>query len=117
MKSIGILWMQYGPYHLARLQALRRWAYPITVQALEISNRSRDYGWERSPVDANLITLIPNATAECSSFGSVFRLVRRELKKSKVEVCLLPSYSPKQCFAALLATKSLGVRAVMMNES
>jgi glycosyltransferase involved in cell wall biosynthesis len=30
---------------------------------------------------------------------------------------LLPSYSPKQSLAALLAAKSLGIRTVMMNES
>ena len=32
-------------------------------------------------------------------------------------MCLLPSYSPKQSLAALLAAKSLGLKTVMMNES
>src|SRR5262249_22404464 len=34
-----------------------------------------------------------------------------------VRVCLLPSYSPKQSLAALLAAKSLRIGTVMMNES
>jgi len=34
-----------------------------------------------------------------------------------VTVCFLPSYSPRQSLAALLAAKSIGIRTVMMNES
>src|SRR5262245_22829391 len=108
MKSIGILWLQYGPYHLARLQALRQRAHPIAVHALEMANVSRDYAWERSIANVDLNTLSSESTAERLRFGSVFRLVRRELRKLDIEVCLLPSYWPRQCLAALLAAKSLG---------
>jgi glycosyltransferase involved in cell wall biosynthesis len=55
--------------------------------------------------------------ADRLSFWQVFRSGRRKFAELKLQVCILPSYSPKQSLAALLAAKSLGIRTVMMNES
>ena len=117
MKSLGILWAQYGPYHFARVSAMCKLAIPATVRALELANRSSDYGWARTDGAREIMTLFPNAVAEHLPFTFVFRRVRRRLAELEVQVCLLPSYSPSQSFAALLAAKSLGIRTVMMNES
>jgi glycosyltransferase involved in cell wall biosynthesis len=43
--------------------------------------------------------------------------MRNKMAELSIEVCLLPSYSPKQSLAALIAAKSLGIRTVMMNET
>jgi 1,2-diacylglycerol 3-alpha-glucosyltransferase len=117
MTSIAILWAQYGPYHFARVRALKQLAGPTQVHALELANQSRDYAWSRSAGTTELITLCPGMVTEQLSFQTVFRQTRRHLKELGVEVCFLPSYSPKQPLAALLATKSLGIKTVMMNES
>ena len=116
MKSLAILWAQYGPYHFARVAALRKSAGSVKVHALELASRTSDYQWNR-PAAADLITLYPGAVAEHLSFREVFPRVRRSLAELEVEVCLLPSYAPIQSLAALLAAKSLGIRTVMMNES
>jgi glycosyltransferase involved in cell wall biosynthesis len=115
--GLAVLWAQYGPYHFARVEALRRLAGPDRVHALEFSNDSEDYLWERQKSASGLITLCPGIAAEQLSFTTVFRSARRQLAALGVRVCLLPSYSPKQSLAALLAAKSLGIRTVMMNES
>ena len=117
MTSIAILWAQYGPYHFARVRALKQLAGPMQVHALELANHSRDYAWTRSAESAQLITLCPGMVSEKVPFQTVFRHTRRRLKELGVEVCLLPSYSPQQPLAALLAAKSLGIKTVMMNES
>jgi len=117
MNSIGILWAQYGPYHHARVAALRKLAAPIKIHALELANRSALYGWKRADNESELITLCPGAEAEKLSFWNVFWRARKLFAELKLEVCILPSYSPKESLAALLAAKSLGIRAVMMNES
>lgn len=117
MTSIGILWMQYGPYHLARAAALRELARPARVHALELANRSRDYAWNRTANSVEPVCICPGAVSEQLSFQTVFRRTRQRLKELEIEVCLLPSYAPKQPLAALLAAKSLGVKTVMMNES
>ena len=116
-KSLGVLWVQYGPYHSARFTALKRLAGSAKVHALEFSNQTSIYAWNRSNVPADLITLCPGAVAEELSFLQVFRKARRTFAELKLDVCFLPSYAPRQPLAALLAAKSLGIRTVMMNES
>jgi len=116
MKNLGILWAQYGPYHLARAAALKRLAGPVRVHALELANQTSTYGWQRAAT-GDLITLCPGAVADRLSFGRVFQRCRRMFAELKLEVCILPSYAPQQPLAALLAAKSLGLRTVMMNES
>jgi glycosyltransferase involved in cell wall biosynthesis len=116
MNSIGILWAQYGPYHLARVAALKKLAGLVKVHALELASQTSHYEWKRGTT-LDLITLCPSAVAEQLSFWRVFRRARRVFAELKIEVCLLPSYAPRQPLAALLAAKSLGIRTVMMNES
>ena len=116
MQALGILWAQYGPYHFARVAALKRQAEPGKVHALELASQTSDYEWKRSTV-TDLITLRPGAVAERLSFREVFLCARRTFADLKIQVCFLPSYAPKQSLAALLAAKSLGIRTVMMNES
>jgi 1,2-diacylglycerol 3-alpha-glucosyltransferase len=113
---IGILWAQYGPYHFARAAALKQQSGPGKIHALELANQTSDYEWERTAA-AELVTLCPGAVAERLSFSQVFRRARRIFAELKLNVCILPSYAPKQSLAALLAAKSLGIRTVMMNES
>jgi 1,2-diacylglycerol 3-alpha-glucosyltransferase len=117
MPSFGVLWSQYGPYHFARVAALKSHADEQTIHALEIASRTSDYQWSRSGARVNLITLFPGAVVERLSFWRVFLRTRRSFAQLKLDVCFLPSYSPKQPLAALLAAKSLGIRTVMMTES
>ena len=114
---MGVLWVQYGPYHSARFMALKKHAGSAKVHALEFSNQTSVYAWNRSELPKDLITLCPGAVAEELPFLQVFRQARRAFAALKLDVCFLPSYSPSQSLAALLAAKSLGIRTVMMNES
>ena len=115
--SMGVLWVQYGPYHTARFTALQRQAGAAKVHAMELSDQTSVYAWNRSQLPENLITLCPGAVAEELPFLRVFRQARRTFADLKLDVCFLPSYAPSQSLAALLAAKSLGIRTVMMNES
>jgi 1,2-diacylglycerol 3-alpha-glucosyltransferase len=115
--SIAILWAQYGPYHFPRASALRQLAAPVQVHAMELASRTIDYAWRRTPGFTGLMTLCPDSVVEELSFRAAFLRTRQELKRLGVRVCFLPSYAPKTSLAALLAAKSLGVKALMMNES
>jgi glycosyltransferase involved in cell wall biosynthesis len=95
---------------------MKEQAGSLQVHALELADQTSDYEWKRSSA-VNLTTLCSGAVVERLSFQEVFRRTRRVLAELKIEVCLLPSYSPRQSLAALLAAKSLGLRTVMMNES
>ena len=117
VNSIAIIWSQYGPYHFARLSALRQLARPISVHGVEMADHTADYCWQRDSTANSIVTLCPGALYEKLPFWTVFLRARRELARLAVEVCFLPSYWPKQSLATLLAAKSLGIRTVMMNES
>ena len=65
----------------------------------------------------DLVTICPGEVTEQLPFAQVFLRTRRTLASLGVTVCFLPSYSPRQSLAALLAAKSIGIRTVMMNES
>lgn len=117
MKSIAVIWAQYGPYHFARLSALRQLARPVSVHGLELADNTNDYAWERDSATNGVVTLCPGAVYESLPFRAVFLRAREELTRLGVEVCFLPSYWPKQSLAAFLGAKSLGIRTVMMNES
>jgi len=117
MKSLGIIWAQWGPYHFARLRGLRSSVTRTKVHGIELSNLTRSYAWSRGDSGPEVITLCPEAIAEQLPFRTTFRRMRRKIAELGIGVCLLPSYSPKQSLAALLAAKSLGTRTVMMNET
>ena len=117
MSSVCVLWAQYGPYHFARVAALQRLLGEGRVHAVEIASQTEAYAWSRNAPSLRLHTLCENAAAEHVSFRKVFLRARYKLNELGAEVCLLPSYSPKQSLAALLAAKSLGLKTVMMNES
>ena len=117
MKSIGILWAQFGPYHFARVSALKQLAGTTRIHAMELANQTNYYAWNRGSSRMELTTLCPGGVAEQLSFRQVFRQARRVFSELKLEICFLPSYAPKESLAALMAAKSLGIRTVMMNES
>ena len=117
MPSLGVLWSQYGPYHFARISALKLQAASQTIHALEIASRTYDYQWSRSGATVNLITLFPGDIAEQLPFWRVFFRTRRSFAQLRLDVCFIPSYSPKQPLAALLAARSLGIRTVLMIDS
>ncbi len=117
MNSIGILWAQYGPYHISRVTACKNLIGPGKVHAIELADQTSDYEWKRPAKEIDLITLFPGGVAEQLPFTEVFRRSRQLFAKLKLEACVLPSYAPKESLAALLAAKSLGIRTVMMNES
>ena len=117
MPSLGVLWAQYGPYHFARVSALKTHAASQPIHALEIASRTHDYEWSRSGATVNLITLFPGDVAEQLSFWRVFFRTRKSFAQLKLDVLFIPSYSPKQPLAALLAARSLGISTVLMIDS
>ncbi len=114
--NIAIVWAQYGPYHFARMSALRKLASP-KVHAIEVANQTSVYAWNRPQDTTELMTLCPGCVFETVSFTKVFARARRAFKELNLDVCILPGYAPKQVLAVMLAAKSLGIRTVMMNES
>jgi hypothetical protein len=63
--SLAIIWVWFGPYHNARLNALRG---RRTVSALQLSSHQELYGWtdQDSGADTGIVTLGGHAWEQAS---------------------------------------------------
>src|SRR5262249_23278686 len=91
-------------------------AGPRRILALELANLTRGYALRRR-TPGGVGTICPGAVTENLPFAKVFWRPRRTPAARGGSFCFLPSYSPRQSLAALLAAKSIGIRTVMMNET
>ncbi|RUP09854.1 MAG: glycosyltransferase [Hyphomicrobium sp.] len=100
---IALLFRSYGPYHLARLKALRK---DHTVLAVEWSPVDGDYGWEESERkrEAGVIALSANKLAA-------------KLAEFSTEAVAIPGYSEPFALGALRSCNKLGMPAVLMSDT
>ncbi len=100
---IALLFRSYGPYHLARLKALRK---DHSVLAVEWSPVDADYGWEESERkrEAGVIALPANELAA-------------KLAGFSPDAVAIPGYSEPFALAVLRTCKRLGIPAVLMSDT
>jgi glycosyltransferase involved in cell wall biosynthesis len=116
--KIALFWESYGPYHYARLNAVRKLLGDDRVIGIEISPLTTTYAWStRASARASIISLLSDRPAEQVAARVVYNRLRQVLDSHKVETVFIPSYWPLSSFVALLAAKRLGLRTVMMNDS
>lgn len=117
--SAALVWAQYGPYHLARLKALRAFKRDCAIVGVEIADKTQTYAWTRSePAEASaVVTLARGRVVESISAVEIFRAARSAFRKHDCRVVLIPSYWPISSLALILAARSLGAKVVMMNET
>ena len=120
MQRVAILFADFGPYHVARIDALASALQGTGAElcAFRFTKKSGEYGWRaEEPQHATTITLareLPNGMA------AAFRLARaffRELRARNVEAVFLPTYSPLPNLLCFLAAKAAGCRTILMTES
>ena len=118
--NIAILFSDFGPYHVARIEAL---ADALNKQgdqlfAYRFAESSTTYGWKPVvPANATVVTL---GSAEPSGAKDAFTLamaLRRSLKKNKIKKIFLPSYSPLPNMLCVFGAKLAGCKLILMNES
>jgi len=120
MKRVGILFSDFGPYHVARIEALGRSlaGQGIELVAFRFTERSDTYGWE--PVLPQGMETVTLADRYPSGAGAAARLAWRfgqELHQRRVGAVFLPTYSPLPNLLCLLAAKAAGCKTVLMTES
>ena len=113
--SIAIVFSQFGPYHHARVAALKRLQHETF--AVQIGGLSRTYAWTQGETKVDGLITLTDAAEEDASFFGVFMASRRLWRQKGIQVAFLPSYFPATSLALLLSAKLSGVRCIMMNES
>lgn len=118
--NIGILFSDFGPYHIARIESLNNEVKKSghRLFAFRFSVKSNTYSWVAlNPEGVEVITL---ADSKPKSKSEAFKLsgnFKKELKRNDISVVFLPSYSPLVNFLCLMAAKLAGCKTVLMNES
>jgi glycosyltransferase involved in cell wall biosynthesis len=118
--SVAILFSDFGPYHVARIEALHEACldYSIQLFAFRFTERSSGYGWNpETPKGVPVITL---ANFNSNYSFKAFRIAVNfwlQLKFYRIDVVLLPSYSPLPNLLCFIAAKLARCRTVLMLDS
>src|SRR5262245_59390027 len=114
--KLALLFRNYGPYHYARLQALRTKcdAFGIEAEATTV-----EYPWKLSPeCKTGLIYALSNTYPD--SIKSLY-LTRSRLKellaKHQPDVVAVPGWSDPIALACLLSCNTMGTAVVVMSDS
>lgn len=116
--QLWIIWGNWGPYHYARLAALRAEAARVglDVRGVEIVPHSDVYNW-KSPSEAGSVWSLPVNRREMEFRPlRLARMLRPLLRRERPAVVFVPSYWHWSLECNLLA-RAAGARIVMMNES
>lgn len=116
LMKIAILFDNFGPYHLARLEAASR---VCTLLAVQINQRSRDYAWAPSQGHYGFKSITLNQADGCLRWSSLFhnRRLIRALANFAPNCVFIPGWSRSYSLAALLWCQTNSVPTVMMSES
>jgi len=119
-KNVAIIFSDFGPYHVARIEAL---AEALKTQgddlyAYRFSESSTIYGWKPVvPTNAKVITLgtgEPTGAVKAIKLASSFG---KSLRRQKIKTAFLISYSPLPNLLCVFAAKMAGCKIILMNES
>ena len=111
-EKVALLWVHFGPYHLARLRALRQ---KCEVAAIEFASGQQMYGWQ-SDVNSEVITLNHDVYERGGFFTSAFRLWR-VLNKLDARYLFIPGYREPLAILAAVWGKMHGRINVLMLDS
>ena len=109
---IALLFRSYGPYHLARLRALRR---RVSVLALEFSDFDGEYNWNvtNQKRAAGVISLSKRQEGHKHSL----EVLTGWLKTFSPDVVAIPGYSEPVALLTACLCQGLGIRSILMSDS
>lgn len=116
--TFGLLWQNYGPYHVARYEAFCKIAREADIIPIQLGDSTSTYAWQKDRRIADqMVTLFPGQMSEKVSPVLVYVRMCRLIVQRRIDVLFIPSYWPMSSMAALIAARRMGVRVVMMNDS
>ena len=117
IRHLAVLWSRLGPYHVARLDALRTFltARDMALSVVETASTDRTYAWEAQGGDRT--TLFPGRAFESVPGPEMEAAVREALDRIDPDAVAVPSYSTPDARAALAWCRRRRRAAVMMFDS
>ena len=117
IRRVAVLWPRLGPYHTARLDALRGFLATRDVELVAVETASTDetYAWDAERGDR--VTLFPGRAFESVPGPEMEAAVRAALDRFDPDAVAAPSYSTPDARAALAWCRRRRRTAVMMFDS
>ncbi len=112
-ERVAVIWTSFGPYHLARIQAMKAC---FDVRAIELASDERLYRWWRGAPDASSYTLTQGAWEDQGKIvvtGKLWRL----LDNLQPTVILVPGYASLPALCAAAWGRIHGAKTILMSES
>lgn len=111
-KKVALLWVHFGPYHLARLRAIRQ---RCAITAIQFAAGQQIYGWQSEP-NPEVLTLGNEAHEHAGSLKTSLQLWRL-LNKFKPAILFIPGYREPLAVTAAIWGKMHGAVNVLMFDS
>ena len=119
--KIAVLFWNYGPYHVARVNALALKGFVShEVIGIEVATRQHTYAWQRPeiPDTFNLITLFPQAqAAENIPYLNQVIAMWKCLNQESPDVLAICGYKDPVMLAALLWARAQSKVTILLSES
>jgi len=114
--KIAVLFDQFGPYHIARLNAL---SVKTETIGIEIAGISYEYKWNKVTEGVNFkrITLFPDETSNNIKTSSLKKKLFSMLDEINPDVIAIPGYSSREALLALYWSIKNNVKRILMSES
>ena len=114
--AVALAFHRFGPYHRARLQAVR--TRLTRVQSLEFSSVDESYAWERVRMDDGAhVSLFVDADVDRKSSREVIERVNQALDQLAPAVLAIPGWSHPAALCGLAWSLRHSRSAVLMSES
>ncbi len=118
-RSLVVMFDRFGPYHIARLNALSVFSCDFTVTGLECFGESDEYEWHKvsTPPSFQRRTLFPEHRASQSDAEELTSRVRGALEAAQPEAVAVTGWSHLGARAALQWCVDSRIPAIVMSES
>lgn len=117
MIRTAVIFVNYGPYHVARVKGLAK-AEGIEPHFIELASEQKKYPWQTSMGQSEItLNTLTHAPFEQVSFRELHGKLLRALEELEPEAVAIPSYSPPIMLAVARWAKARGVASIMMNET
>lgn len=109
------MWVNFGPYHLARLSALRD---VVDISAIEFASAQTQSGWKPQRATHSMaITTLSEGAYENQNTLNLCVAAWKAMSRIAPRVALVPGYSEGPAITAALWCLAHGATAVLMSDS
>ncbi|OQY70094.1 MAG: hypothetical protein B6D44_16415 [Ignavibacteriales bacterium UTCHB2] len=114
--KIAVIFHFFGPYHIARLNALSR---VVPTIGIELSGITNEYQWDKTHKGINFerITIFPNNNTYILRITDIKKKLFNTLENAKPDVVAINGYSSREALLSLKWCLKNGVKSILMSES